>query len=256
MSTVVRKGTIRIGQQSYEVLLGNNFQGRGASVLLRSAGSTSPSAWKRIPLETLQQEEGEFFTVSVDANGEQLTVSPYRGEYGELRIALGDRIVNKSGLAARLSRSDRSTINLGDSYAAELPSHYRLPAGDYRAYLLVDCGDVRASLSNVGYDMQIRDGKPFVLQFADKPAVTFTTPKQDQVFHPGDTIRLKAMLKDRVTGMLVRGLYDTTNTTQQRTVRNVDGTSRSIPVYASLIPTVTVTDASGNQIASGKMPFG
>ena len=63
--------------------------------------------------------------------------------------------------------------------------------------------------------MQIRDGQPIELQFADKPAVTFTTPPQGKVFRPGDAVPLKAMLKDAGTGMLLRGLYDTTKTTQQ-----------------------------------------
>ena len=104
--------------------------------------------------------------------------------------------------------------------------------------------------------MQIRDGQPVEIQLAEKPTVTFTTPSQGQVFRPGDVVPLKAMLKDAGTGMLLRGLYDTSNTTRERVLRNADGTTRSVPIYESMVPTVTIVDAAGKQVASGQMPFG
>ena len=64
------------------------------------------------------------------------------------------------------------------------------------------------------------------------------------------------MMQDRETGMLVRSLYDTTKFTRERVIRKADGTSVSYPVYAPLVPTVTITDAAGKEVASGKMPFG
>jgi hypothetical protein len=37
---------------------------------------------------------------------------------------------------------------------------------------------------------------------------------------------------------------------------DVDGERVSHPRYAMLNPTVVITDASGNEVASGEMPFG
>ena len=256
MSTVVRKGTIRIGQQAYEALLGNRWQGGAATVLIKPEGSTETTNWKSLALESLQQEQDQFFTMSVDAKGEQLTVSPYRGEYGELSIKTDEHAPQKVGLAGSFYGKDRSRFSLGDFYAADFSRQYRIPAGDYRASLYVNYGDLRVALSSQGYDMQIRDGQPIELQFADKPTVSFTTPAEGKVFRPGDQVQLKAMLKDAGTGMLLRGLYDTTKTTQQRAIRNADGTSRSVPIYESLVPTVTIVDAAGKEVASGQMPFG
>ena len=85
---------------------------------------------------------------------------------------------------------------------------------------------------------------------------TFTAPSQGKVFRPGDKILLKAMLRDSAADLMVRGLYDATQITRQRTVRNSDGESIKVPVYASLDPIVSITDSSGKQVASGKMPFG
>ena len=114
LSTVVRTGKIRIGQQSYEVLLGSRSQGRGATVWLKSENATSSVSSKSVTLDTLQQVGDEFFTMSVDAPGEQLTVSPYRGEYGQLSIKTGENAPQKAGIAAILYKQDRSTFNLGD----------------------------------------------------------------------------------------------------------------------------------------------
>ncbi len=256
MSTVVRKGKIQIGQQSYQVVLGRQFQGQRGAVLIKPEAADGPPLWQSVPLGSLQQLSGDFFTLSVDAKVEQLTVSPYRGEYGEIGIQPGDDAPPKVGLAVNLYKQDRSRITMGDLYAADLPRQYRVPAGDYLANLYVDYGDVRAVLSSQGYDLQIRDGKPLALRFSEKPTVMFTTPAAGKVFRPGDKVDLKAMLREPTYGMLLRGVYDTTKTTQQRTIRNSDGTSRDIPVYETLEPSVSIADSSGKQMAEGKMPFG
>ena len=49
MSTVIRKGKVRIGEQSYEVLLGNRFQGSSARVMLRPETSNSTAHGRRSP---------------------------------------------------------------------------------------------------------------------------------------------------------------------------------------------------------------
>jgi hypothetical protein len=64
------------------------------------------------------------------------------------------------------------------------------------------------------------------------------------------------MLTDASSGMLIRGLYDTTKAPEQRAIRTLSGGSVSYPVYASLVPMITITDSSGKQVASGPMPFG
>ncbi len=256
MSTVVRKGNIQLGPRTYEVLLGSRFQGSSARVMLRPADSPRPTVFKNVMLNRLQQMDSEFFTLSVDAAGRQLTVSPYAGEFGELTIKADDEAPEKLGLAARLYAKNGSSLSAGDFYAEPFQPQHRVPTGDYRANLMVDYGNTRVSLSTKGYDIPIRGDQPFQFEFADKPIVTFTTPKAGQVFRPGSQIRFKSMLRDPTTNMLVRGLYDTTSSTRQRTARNADGQTVSYPVYTSLVPTVVITDAAGKQIASGKMPFG
>ena len=94
-----------------------------------------------------------------------------------------------------------------------------------------------------------------MLGFSGKPVVLFTAPAKDQVFQPGDTVKLGARMIDSKMNLLIRGLSDTTQKTSERTYM-ISGQSMTVPTYASLAPTVTITDPGGKQVAEGTMPFG
>lgn len=257
VSTMQRKAKIEIGQKSYEVVMGGPAQGPNARAWLRSATGEAPAQGLALMLGRMQVIDDQFLTLSVDAKGEQLTITPYEGEYGEIAIRRDENSPERLGLAAQLMGQDQSSFTLGDYYAAELAPKLRLPVGDYRAsYLIVDCGTVRASLSSQGFGLKVRAGESFLLEFGERPVVTFSDPMPSQAFRPGATVGFRAMLADRDSGLMIRGLMDTSNTIQQRTIRDPDGTQRSVPVYAPLVPTVTITDATGKEVARGDMPFG
>jgi hypothetical protein len=55
---------------------------------------------------------------------------------------------------------------------------------------------------------------------------------------------------------MISGLEDTSTVTGKFDYRDENGNPMSIPRYKSLDPTVVITDSSGKQVASGKMPFG
>ena len=227
--------------------------------MLRPISEASPTPWKSIYLNRMQQEGDKYFTMTVDDAGETLTISPYRGAFGELKIQQEDDSPERLGFSGRLYRNDGSTFMVGDNYSEELLLQYRVPVGDYRGYFVVDYGNARASLGSKGYDLRIRDEAPFVFEFLGKPDVTFTAPQAKQVFRPGSRIVFKAMMHDSESGLQLRGLYDTTKKTmRKRSVRNADGTvtSTDYPVYGTLVPTVAITNAAGKEVASGKMPFG
>jgi hypothetical protein len=88
------------------------------------------------------------------------------------------------------------------------------------------------------YGIKIRKDKPFVLDFSNKPNVLFASPAKDQTFKPGDEVAMAAVLVDPVLDIMIRNLDDTTQGNQ------------------SLDPIVTITDASGKEVYTGKMPFG
>ena len=116
--------------------------------------------------------------------------------------------------------------------------------------------DWYATPSNPRCGIKIREGKPFVMDFAKQPTVVFTGPTKGRVYRPGDKISIKALMLETELGMMIRGLYDTTRKTGSRSATNEQGESVSVPRYASLHPTVSITDSSGKEVASGTMPFG
>ena len=103
-----------------------------------------------------------------------------------------------------------------------------------------------------------RADQPYVLRFSDRPAVVFTSPSADpaSVFKRGMTIDLAAVLLDPSLDSIVRGLDDTTQRIGERPFRDLDGQIRNVPVYAPLVPQVSIRNAAGKEVASGTMPFG
>lgn len=275
MSTVVRKGNIRIAGKDYEAMMGNRFYGSSTSLLMKpvtSSGTRGLSQWKPVPLNTMHQSEDGFYKVSVDPDGSKVKVSPYRGKYGQFEIGTRGRDIEKLGIVGSLRSKDQMMVALGEPdyfYTAERPKQCRLPVGDYQpSYITVDYGSVTARLSASSYNtsgqrtsqtnfgITIQEGKPFVLDFAKQPTVVFTGPAKGKVYRPGQKISIRALMLEPKLGMMLRGLYDTTNKTGTRTATNEQGESVSVPRYASLHPTVSITDSSGKQVANGTMPFG
>jgi len=275
ISTVVRKGVIRIGSQSYEAMLGSGGYGSSGALLLKpdgSTGSQSSTRWKKVPLNMLHQADGSFYTISASPNRERVTVSPYRGRYGQFQIGARDRDVENLGAVGALQSKEQLTVSVGKPeyyYTAERPQQCRLPVGDYQtSYLTVDFGSVTVRMSANRYDLSgrrttqptygiaIREDKPFVLDFSGQPTVVFTSPAKDRVYRPGDKVVFKALVLEPSLGSMIRGLYDTTQETGTRTTRNEQGESVSVPRYASLHPSVSITNSSGKEVANGRMPFG
>jgi hypothetical protein len=155
---------------------------------------------------------------------------------------------------------------------AEMLPEHRIPVGDYAPkYLSLHIGKLTAGFSQNYYSteapysrattppepsLKIRKDKPLVLDFSKKPLVLVTSPGEGHTCKPGDTVRFRAMIVEPELNLLVRGVYDTTQKTSERTYTTPTGDKVTLPRYASLAPTVTITDSSGKRLAEGTMPFG
>ncbi len=279
--TTARRGTIELGGEKYTAILTQpasitgRFDGPWTSLILIAGDDSSfPGRVNQQYLSSLMWDAGSFFEFSATPNGDRLTIGPYRGETGVLKVDSGGRQgLEKLGISGTLV-AGRTSLRFGDmSYFAiadKLPQH-NIPVGDYiPSSLTVDVGVLRVSLSQNYYSLEepyarlteppagsmtIRADKPFVLGFSGTPVVLFTSPAKDLVFQPGSTIKFGARLIDPKMNMLIRGLSDTTQKTAERTYR-ISGQSVMVPTYASLAPLVTITDPEGKQVAEGTMPFG
>lgn len=279
MTTGVRKGRIRIGDSSYEAVMGTSMEGQ-ANLLVRRESSADTAAskqpWRMLGLG-LQQAEGKFYELTASPAGDQLTVALYGGPMGELRLEAGDRKVDQFAAAGALQTSTGSVVWLGEPenyYSEQRVRTIQLPVGDYQlSYFTVACGNLLVRLSAdyrtpqlaegsttqpSAFPIAIRADQPFALKFSDRPAMTFISPVagSNQLFRCGTEISFRALLVDPAINSIVRGLDDATQKTGERQYMGEDGQLQTLTMYASLAPQVSITNSTGKEVASGPMPFG
>ncbi len=281
--TAARRGTVELGGDKYTALLTQpaiitgRFDGPFTSLILipgEDSTSSFPGRVSQRYLSSMIWDEGSFFEFSASPDGDRLTISPYDGETGVLEIdSGGQQNLEKLGISGTL-RTGITVLQFGKpSYLvkADRLRQHMIPVGDYiPVSLTADIGTKIVSLSQNYYSMEepyaqlpqppsgsvtIRKDKPYVLRCSGKRVVLSTAPAKDQVFRPGDTVRLGARMIDSRMNLLIRGLNDATQKTSERTFR-ISGQSITVPTYASFAPTVTITDPAGEQVAEGTMPFG
>jgi hypothetical protein len=149
-----------------------------------------------------------------------------------------------------------------------------LPAGDYGlSFLTLACDDLLVSLSPYvqraqtpnavatgagAFPIAIREEQSFSMRLGERPEMVFLRPSanSNEVFRRGTTVPIQALLVDPSLNCMIRGLNDTTNKLQERLYPTQDGEMRKVPVYASLVPQVSITNAAGKVVANGVMPFG
>jgi hypothetical protein len=275
-----RKGEIRVGKRAYSAVLvprGGMFTHVDSPntqlTLTPVDGTKSASSYPWLnTLGAIREADGEFYKLSATPSGDKLTVRPFGGDRGVLELSAGKKDVKPLGMVGILTL-DQSMLSLGDlGYPVPAgrakTATYRLPVGDYRPMMLnVDYGDLQVSLradytrnvlgaSKQSGSIEIRKDKPYVLDFSAKPEVSFQSPAEGQVFKLGEQVRLAAVLKIPDKGLLIGGLQDMSKKVGEMRWMGEDGKPVTIPRYASLDPTVVITDSAGKKVAEGTMPFG
>jgi len=263
VTTRVRKGPIRFAGKKCDVLLGHCYVNSGwfdqpwtALHLIPRGSSRSWDWWGGDRLNAMHQADGQFYTFSATPNGDKLTVRPYTGPLGTFEVGPGGRNIDRLAIRGSL-RSKKTAVAVGDVTDGTRPESVRscrLPVGDYLPEMVsLDYGSLFINLSNNYhsdgkprdtphrrwvYGIAIRQDKPFVLDFSNKPAVLFASPARDYRIKAGEELLVKAVLIDPVLDIMIRDL----NT----------GGDRS----TSLDPKVTISRSNGEIVAEGVMPFG
>jgi len=276
--TRLYEGDIKLGGEAYKAQLGNDYliRGRldlsGTALLLSSKDKNRRmSWWGGDRLMAAHRVRGRFYTLSATPTGEQLTVSPYRGDLGTFEIGPGERTLTNLSVTGSLEAKELAVPvggEFGESASAKPERRCQLPVGDFRPnYISVEFGRLRIAISenyhsdgkprdrggraNV-YGFTIRKDQPYVLDFSNKPDVMFASPAQDKPFKPGDEVEVKAVLVDPKLDFMIRGLDDTS----RKQTKSADGQPLGYERNVSLDPKVLITRANGEKVAEGVMPFG
>jgi len=285
-ATVAHKGTVKIGKDEYDALLVQEHVLTGRfdrpTTSIHLTPKNGPTRRESFGFEadllmSMRRSGDQFYTISATPLGDKVAVNPYRGAFGVFKIGPGDRKLKEFGFQGSF-RSETTAIGMGPDRASpgtavKKMSECKLPVGDYvPSYLTVEYGGLQIAVSDNyhsegrprdmkrgrSYKIQIREDKPFVLDFSNKPAVLFASPATDKPGKPGDEVKVAAVLIDPVLDIMIRRLTDTSRK-KKETIRYGEGKDAQKTTYdrpLSLDPLVTIANSSGKNVAEGVMPFG
>jgi len=263
VTTKARKGRIKFAGQKCDVLLGHCYVVSGwfdqpfTALHLSPPGNSRPwDWWGGDRLSAMHKVGGKFYTFSATPTGDKLIVRPYDGPLGTFEVGAGGRDIGRLEIRGSL-RSKTTAVAVGEIASGTRPEPVRscrLPVGDYLPEMVsLNYDTLSINISNNYhsdgkprdtthrrwvYGIAIREDKPFVLDFSNKPAVLFASPARDERVKTGDEISVKAVLIDPVLDVMIRDLST--------------GGDRS----TSLDPKVTIARSNGEIVAEGVMPFG
>ncbi len=209
---------------------------------------------------------------SCSPTGDQLFIYPYQGPLGVLQLGAGGRHAKRLEMFGELCTA-QGRLTLGHTLENGLMQgvdRYEIPVGDYSSgFLMVRLGDAMFSLSPDSYDQEgrriaservtrkirIREKKPFMLDFSDKPRVVFIRPAEGSRFTAGDQVRFEAVIVDSSLGMVIAGVSDMTQS-ETKIVTMADGRKRMMESGPQLQPKVVIQRTNGEIVAEGDMPLG
>jgi len=275
-----RKGKVRLGKESFDAILMPSVSGRfddktSPLHLIPVEGPKGDLGWTMPTLGSLREAGGQYYTISASPGGDQLTVAPYQGDTGVLVVKSGGKDLKRLG-AVGILQTQEMMLPLGRfTYPAPEPKQtkFALPVGDYRVMILsVAYGNLTVGLRSAMdasarglspgkarvpvNSIVIRKDKPYVIEFSGKPEIQFMSPAEDARLKPGNQVRVAAMVVDPALRMMITDLEDTTKETGKIQYKDPSGKTVSVPRYASLNPSVVISDSKGKKVAEGEMPFG
>jgi hypothetical protein len=242
--TMARQGHIKIGNQEHDIILAQThaITGRYDHVWTacfmdgkRHGATGLLSDWPTVN-DTLYQ-------LTSNKEGTLLTVQPYAGEFGTLKLASDNRAnisVDESGFLL----SKTKLINLAN--CTKKDGIAQIPEDDYMPVnIMANLGDTKLSVRfTPGPDKSIVNPYSVHIRNTDGPSlklpafkdVTFTWANPEKTFEAGDQVKISAALADAATGLAIAGIADK------------DGQDRP--------PNVAILDSQGEIVTQGNMPFG
>jgi len=256
-----RRGRIRIGRRAYDVTLTcqGSINGRYDNPDMKSMlyavrpGRVCFFKHHRLfnihapenevfPLIQMPHVGGKWYRFSTTPLGDVLSVKPYNGDTGVLRMGSLDRPGSLSAMGYILNRETFIRLEEKDDCGyASWVDRCDIPVGDYDVgYLIVKAGSLQVGLRHntasdgipndrdnhpPRYFIEIRKDKPFNFELPKALSVLFASPAKNQRFKPGDTIEVRSALLDPVRDIRVTRIGE------------------------SLVPRITITDSSANVVS-------
>jgi hypothetical protein len=259
---VVRQGRAQIGDRTYTVILAPtecassryDLASTYALIVLPYTGlkgMMQPGASEESyagPLSTMYLINGVWLNLSATQKGDVLTVSPYEGDTGVIRVSHnGETRGNRIHDGTFRSRSGITIQNHGGFFAPQPdPRPLRLPVGDYApAFLGIEIGqyeistrrrcapDKQDEYGDSDYYVKISKDKAYVLDIGSTAEIVFSRPKAGPAPKPGDSVYAGWELVTPT--LMISSIMHRTSW--------------------SIHPAMTIRDSSGNVVSQGPFQF-
>jgi hypothetical protein len=270
-SGILRRSRIKIDGIRYDVLLAP-YRGTDFCLIPKSNPQNYPRWLGAEQSKSTHAIGGKYYSFSKTPEGDKLLVRSFEGDFGTFEVGAGGRKIEEIGMQGSL-RSKDTSVAAGGELENGWPKpakSCRLPVGDYLpSYLTIIFGRLRISVSNNYYSdgqrrrgsrtdvygIKVRQDKPFIFDFSNKPEVIFVSPAKDHRVKLGQELKVEAVLIDPELDIMIRRLYDTTRK-EKKEYATPDGQKRTFERDVSLDPKVIITRANGEKVDEGVMPFG
>lgn len=269
---VLRQGRITLAGQPLRILLGERPERE--FYLYNTETGKGPYWWGSWSLHSYHKIGDKFLEFMLVEDGAKIAGRPYKGKLGAIKIGKGGRDLDKVEFNGSVKQAGYVSAPIGiiEPRWTGAVAECKVPVGDYTAYLMkVTYDNLAIDISNnyhtnakgqsrdkeVVYGMQVREDKPYVLDFSNEPMVVFDQPPRSMTsFGRGDQIKFAAVMIDPKLDIMIRGL-DNTSVTVDKEYKDSSGkVIHTATRPKSLDPKVVITRADGEIVTEGVMPFG
>jgi len=215
--------------------------------------------------------DDELFEFMLIEEGTKIAARPYNGPLGTIKLGKGGRQLEKIGFRGLLFNNSGNSVPV-ETMQGNWPGpveQCRIPVSDYTlgmfpGNLYVTYDNLYIQISNYSnaqepysgkdaiYPIQIRQDKPYVLDFSNEPMVIFNRPSMSKATFPrGDVIVFDTKLIDPKLNIMIHRLEDTS---VKEDVVIKDGTGkivRIVKINKSIYPSVVITRANAEVIVEG-----
>ncbi|MFC1792123.1 hypothetical protein ACFL3Q_00890 [Planctomycetota bacterium] len=268
----IKEGRITLANRPYKILLGE--RPKSEFFLFDIEKGFGPNWWGSWSLNSYHKIDDKFFEFMLIEDGKKIAARPYKGPLGTIKAGKGNRELEKVEFKGSLRQKDSVSVPVGTTEERwpEAVTECIIPVGDYTPYIIqvtydnlnIDISDNyhtnaqgQPSHKDTVYGMQVREDKPYVLDFSNEPMVIFDQPPMSQTsFSRSQEIIFAAVLIDPNLDIMIRGLEDT-SVKVDKEYKDAEGkVIQTMKVDKSLDPNVVIARAGGEVIAEGVMPFG
>ena len=269
----VKQGQIQLANRPFKIILG--FHPEREFYIYDMEKGFGPYWPDSRSLYSYHKFDNKFYEFMLIENGTKIAARPYTGPLGIIKFSKGSRELQKVEFSGSLKNEDNiavpvGNINIDKENWPDMTTECVIPVGNYMPSLYIAYDNLLIRISNnstsnldyssrkdIVYGIQVRQDKPYVLDFSNEPKVIINYPPNSQTsFSRSQEIKFTAMLIDPKLDITIRGLQDTSTKAYKEFKDQNGNVVHATTLYKSLDPNIVIARADGEVLAEGLMPFG